>query len=124
MAKRSTGMKGKTVSKKSKKAAAVPQTFKDFITRYPALGESHERIAKAVDKAGPLDEKTRALIKIGICVGAGLDSAMRSHVRRAMQAGAKEQEIEQAVLLAMNTCGLPRTVAAWSWAQQQFARGM
>ncbi len=117
-------MAKKKPNTKSKKTSTVPQTYKDFITKFPALGESHERVARAVDKAGPLDEKTRALIKIGICIGAGLDSAMRSHVRRAMQAGASEQEIEQAVLLAMNTCGLPRTVAAWSWAQQQFARGV
>jgi 4-carboxymuconolactone decarboxylase len=39
-----------------------------------------------------------------------------------MQAGATEQEIEQAILLGMNTCGFPRTVAAWQWAQVQFAR--
>ncbi|MCC6907441.1 MAG: carboxymuconolactone decarboxylase family protein [Phycisphaerales bacterium] len=117
-------MAKKKSSTKSKQSSAVPQTYKDFITKYPALGESHERVARTVDKAGPLDEKTRALIKIGICIGAGLDSALRSHVRRAMQAGASEKEIEQATLLAMNTCGLPRTVAAWSWAQQQFARGV
>jgi len=124
MAKRKSSTKSAKSSTKSKKNSGVPQTFKDFITKYPALGEAHEKVARAVDKVGPLDEKTRALIKIGICIGAGLDSAMRSHVRRAMQAGVSEQEIEQAVLLAMNTCGLPRTVAAWSWAQQQFARGV
>lgn len=122
MAKRSSAKKPS--SKRSKSGAGVPQTFKDFITEYPALGEAHERIARAVAKAGPLDEKTCALIKIGICIGAGLDSALRSHVRRAMQAGASETEIEQAILLAMNTCGLPRTVAAWSWAHEQFARGV
>lgn len=122
MAKRSGA--NKPPAKKSKNASAVPQTFKDFITKYPALGEAHERIARAVETVGPLDEKTCALVKIGICIGAGLDSALRSHVRRAMQAGATEVEIEQAILLAMNTCGLPRTVAAWSWAHEQFARGV
>ncbi len=122
MVKRSTSKK--TAPKKGRSNSAVPQTFKDFITKYPALGEAHERVAKAVEKAGPLDEKTCALIKIGICIGAGLDSALRSHVRRAMQAGANETEIEQAILLAMNTCGLPRTVAGWSWAHEQFARGV
>ncbi len=122
MTKRSSAKKPS--SKKSKGSAGVPQTFKDFITKYPALGEAHERVARAVEKAGPLDGKTCALIKIGICLGAGLDSALRSHVRRAMQAGATKVEIEQAILLAMNTCGLPRTVAAWSWAHEQFARGV
>ena len=101
----------------------IPGTFKAFIEKYPALGEAHESVAKAVDAAGPLDRKTCELIKIGICVGAGLESALRSHVRRAMQHGATEVEIEQALLLAMNTCGFPRTVAAWSLAHQQFERG-
>lgn len=101
----------------------VPGTYKQFIKKYPELGKSHERIATAVEAAGPLDVKTLSLIKIGICVGAGLESALRSHVRRAIQNGAKNAEIEQAVLLGMNTVGFPRTVAAWSWAQQQFERG-
>jgi hypothetical protein len=29
-----------------------------------------------------------------------------------------QAEIEQSILLAVNTCGFPRTVAAWQWAQQ------
>ncbi|NOG54539.1 MAG: carboxymuconolactone decarboxylase family protein [Planctomycetes bacterium] len=101
-----------------------PKTYRDFISKYPALGNAHDMVANAVDEAGPLDAKTCALIKIGICVGGGLESAMRSHVRRAMKHGATVAEIEQAVLLAMNTCGLPRTVAAWTWAHQQIARGV
>lgn len=113
--------KTKTTGKKTGKKN-VPATFKDFITKYPALGRAHEEVARAVDEAGPLDPKTLALIKIGICIGAGLESALRSHVRRALQHGATQEEVEQAILLAMNTVGFPRTVAAWSWAHQQFER--
>lgn len=109
--------------KKSAKVS-VPGTFKAFVAKYPALGRAHETIAKAVDESGPLDAKTLALIKIGICTGAGLESALRSHVRRAMQRGATTTEIEQAILLGMNTVGFPRTVAAWCWAHEQFRRGM
>ncbi len=109
-----------TASGKTK--GGVPGTFKAFVTKYPALGRAHESVAKAVDEAGPLDAKTLALVKIGICIGAGLESALRSHVRRAMHHGATSAEIEQAILLAMNTVGFPRTVAAWSWAQEQFKR--
>ncbi|MFN7021130.1 MAG: carboxymuconolactone decarboxylase family protein [Phycisphaerales bacterium] len=111
----------RSASKKSK--GGVPGTFKAFITKYPALGKAHEQVAKSVDDAGPLDAKTLALIKIGICIGAGLESALRSHVRRAMQHGATATEVEQAILLGMNTVGFPRTVASWSWAQKQFKRG-
>ena len=107
-----------------KKDTNVPGTYREFVTKYPALGRTHESIAKAVESAGPLDAKTLALIKIGICIGAGLESALRSHVRRAIQHGADPAEVEQAILLGMNTVGFPRTVAAWSWAQEQFARGV
>ena len=100
----------------------LPATFKAFIQKFAALGEAHEQVAKAVDAAGPLDRKTCELIKVGICIGGGLESALRSHVRRAMQHGATETEVEQTVLLAMNTCGFPRTVAAWQWARQQMER--
>lgn len=100
----------------------LPATFKSFITRYAGLGRAHEDIAKIAESAGPLDAKALALIKIGICIGAGLESALRSHVRRALQHGAKPAEVERAILLGMNTVGFPRTVAAWSWAQEQVTR--
>lgn len=101
----------------------LPKTFKDFVARFPAIGQAHESVAKAVDTYGPLDRKTCELIKIGLAVGAGLETATRSHVRRAMEHGATEKEIEQAILLAFNTCGFPRTVMAWQWARQQIERG-
>jgi 4-carboxymuconolactone decarboxylase len=103
-------------------SAKLPGTFKAFIKRFPALGKAHEAVAKAALGAGPMDKKTCELVKIGISLGAGLESALKSHVRRAREAGAGEQEIEQAIILGMNTVGFPRTVAAWSWAREQFER--
>ena len=99
-----------------------PKTFQQFVARFPVLGEAHQRVGREVESLGPLGAKECALIKIGISLGAGLESAVRSHVRRATQAGATREEIEQAILLGMNTVGFPRTVAAWSWANQQFER--
>lgn len=120
---------GVSVAKKVRRSGAsgpapgkVPGTYRSFIARYPKLGQAHEQVARAVEQAGPLDARTLALIKIGICVGAGLESALRSHVRRALQHGASHSEIEQAILLGMNTVGFPRTVAAWAWAHEQFKR--
>lgn len=100
----------------------IPGTFKRFIERFPTLGKAHEEVARAVEQDGPLERRECELVKIGICVGAGLESALRSHVRRALEAGASEHAIEQAIVLGMNTTGFPRTVAAWSWAHQQFER--
>lgn len=100
-----------------------PGTFARFIERFPELGMAHDLVDRAAGE-GPLDAKTCSLIKIGLAIGAGLESAVRAHVRRALQNGATEEEIEQAIMQAMNTVGFPRTVAAWSWARQQFDRGV
>ena len=107
---------------KSDKSSKIPGTFKRFVAKYPALGKAHEEVARAAQAAGPLDKKTCELVKIGISLGAGLESALKSHIRRALEAGASREEVEQAILLAMNTVGFPRMVAAWSWAQEQFER--
>lgn len=109
---------------RKKKSKKLPGPFKAFIAKYAALGKTHEQIAQLVDRSGPLDQKTCELIKIGICMGAGLESALRSHVRRAMEARVNKRAIEQALLLGMNTLGFPRTVAAWTWTQEQFRRGV
>ncbi len=100
----------------------LPSTYRELVEQFPAITAAHDSMARAVEKSGPLDEKTCALIKIGVSVGAGLESALRSHVRRAKHAGASDQEIVQAVFQGMNTIGFPRTVAAWSWARIQFER--
>lgn len=100
----------------------LPGVFKRFSARFPELVALHEQTARTVESQGELDEVTCELIKIGICLGAGLESAMRAHVRKATQAGATPAQIEHALMLGMNTCGFPRTVAAWSWAQEQFDR--
>lgn len=99
-----------------------PQTFKELMRRFPAITDAHEALSQATLASGPLDPQTCALIKLGISVGAGLDSAVRSHVRRAKAAGASQEAIEQAILLGMTTIGFPQTVRAWSQAQVQFER--
>ena len=103
-------------------ADKLPGTFKEFCRRFPELGRLHQETGEALARVGPLDRKTSELVKIGLCVGAGLESALRSHIHRAMKHGASEAEVEHAILLAMTTCGFPQTVRAWSWAQVQLER--
>ncbi|MBA3313020.1 MAG: carboxymuconolactone decarboxylase family protein [Planctomycetaceae bacterium] len=107
---------------RSSTTSKLPGTFKQFCEKFPDLAAAHDAMTAAALAAGPLDAKTCSLIKIGVSLGAGLESAVKSHVRRASEAGATPTEIEQAILLAMTTVGFPRTVAAWSWARQQFER--
>jgi len=54
-------------------------------------------------------------VKLGIAIGLRAEGAVRSHAGRAHEAGATRQEIEQVVLLAITTAGLPAAVAAFTW---------
>ena len=61
----------------------LPKTFRAFAAKFPGIAQAHEQVARVAEQAGPLDRKTCELIKIGISFGAGLESAVKSHVRRA-----------------------------------------
>jgi len=94
---------------------AIPKRFKKFKEEYPKVASAYETLGNAVHEAGPLDEKTRALMKLGISAGARLEGGFHSHVRKALDAGVTKEEMVHAVLLALPTIGLPSMMAALSW---------
>ncbi len=98
-----------------RKASAPPKSYQQFKKEFPAVVEAYERLGEACHWLGPLDPKTRELIKIGIALGAGLESATRSHVRRALEAGATPEEVRHAALLATTTIGFPSMMRAMTW---------
>lgn len=95
--------------------AAVPKRFKKFTQDYPQVAKAYEELGDAVHSAGPLDEKTRALIKLAISTGARLEGAVHSHARKALKAGCTPEEMRQVALLSLPTIGLPSMMAALSW---------
>jgi AhpD family alkylhydroperoxidase len=99
---------------------AVPKRFKKFTEEYPEVASAYEALGKAVHAAGPLDSKTRSLIKLAVSTGARLEGAVHSHARKALEAGTTKEEMKQAVMLAMPTIGLPSTMAAMSWLDDVF----
>lgn len=94
----------------------VPKRYKRFMDEFPDVGKSYEEMGDAVHKAGPLDDKTRALIKLAISTGARFEGAVHSHTRKALKAGCTKEEIRHAVMLSLPTIGLPSMMAALSWA--------
>ena len=88
---------------------------------FPVLSQSltlieYEVMGKAAHAGGPLDAKCRELIKLGMAIGARLEGAAHSHVRKALAAGVTPEEIRPAAVLAISTLGLPTTVMALTWA--------
>lgn len=94
----------------------LPKRYEKFMETYPAVGQAYRELGDAVADAGPLDAKVRALVKIGISIGSRQEGATRSHVRKAMEAGATPEEIRHAILQATTTVGFPNMMAGLSWA--------
>ncbi len=93
-----------------------PKRYQDIKAKYPDILDAYEKLSSATKKAGPLDEKTVALIKLGISIGARAEGATHSAVRKALKAGASPEEIRHAVFLSTTTIGFPNMMAALSWA--------
>jgi len=93
----------------------LPQPFEDFGRQQPQVYAAYEALAKAAHEAGPLEERTRRLVKLAIAIGARLEGAVRSHTWQAREAGISEAEIDHVVLLSLTTIGLPSMIAARTW---------
>ncbi len=97
--------------------------------RYPrwflALRNKHEEFIKAVEdlgkvtrQEGPLDEKTSHLIQMAASAAIRSEGAVHSHARRAINAGAKPEEIYHSIILLTSTIGFPNVAAALSWVEE------
>ena len=83
--------------------------------RYPSVWSAYEQLGGAVAEGGPLDAKTRRLVKLALAVGCGSEGAVHSHVRRAVAEGMTTAEIRHVMLLAIPSLGLPAAVKAMTW---------
>ena len=92
-----------------------PKNYQLIHTKYPKLMKALEDAGKAAKKAGPVDVKTGHLIQLAASVALRSEGGVHSHVRRALKAGAKEEEIYHTIALLISTVGFPTAAAAFSW---------
>lgn len=93
----------------------LPKRFERFLKDYPEVAVAYEKLGETVHEAGPLDEKTRVLIKLAISAGAKMEGAVHAQVRKALKLKIKKEEIRHVVLLTIPTLGFPAAMAVLSW---------
>lgn len=93
----------------------LPARYVQFQKRFPRVFEAYDALGAATAESGPLDGKSRALVKLGLAVGGQMEGAVHSHTRRALEAGCSKEEIRHVVLLATTTLGFPSMIKALSW---------
>lgn len=82
---------------------------------YPKVWERFTELANACHDAGPLDEKTRRLVKLALAIGAGTEGGTHSAVRHAREGGITIKEMEHVAMLSITTIGFPAGGRALSW---------
>ncbi|BDU72757.1 carboxymuconolactone decarboxylase family protein [Mesoterricola silvestris] len=91
----------------------IRENLDAMIAKHPEIYEAYERYGRAVhEQGGPLDERTRWLIKLAVSASQGLAKAQITHMAKARAAGCTGEEIEHAILLIAPTAGFPRMMEA------------
>lgn len=93
----------------------LPSGASKLAQRHPEVWESFTELGERCAEAGPLDGRTRHLVKLALAAGAGLEGAVHSHARRAIAEGITAEEIRHIALLAIPTLGFSTAVRAMTW---------
>ncbi len=96
----------------------LPKVYEKFSNQFPEVLNDFKQLGQTCREAGPLDQKSQDLIKLGIAIGANSRGGVMSNTRKAMEAGATAEEIAHAVLLAVTTTGFPNMIAAMGWVDE------
>ena len=93
----------------------IHKIFTRFKEEFPEVHARHEALGKEVhEKAGPLGENSRWLIKIAISAACNHKRALATHIRKARAAGVSDEEIKHALLLLIPTAGFPTFMKAYA----------
>lgn len=87
----------------------IEKNLKYLTENHGEIYEAYEHFGRLVhEKGGPLDEKTRWLIKIALSTDNQYEYALRTHILKALKSGCTKEEIEHAILLVAPTSGFPK----------------
>jgi alkylhydroperoxidase/carboxymuconolactone decarboxylase family protein YurZ len=100
----------------------LPDTYQRVTQQYPELMKHYEALGQASRRAGPLNAQVVELVKLGMCIGAGLEGGAHASVRKALAAGCTPEELRHAALLAVTTLGFPSTARARAWVEDVLAK--
>ncbi|HHX51406.1 MAG TPA: carboxymuconolactone decarboxylase family protein [Clostridia bacterium] len=88
----------------------IESNLKYFTDKHGSIYEAYEDYGKKVHYEGPLDEKTRWLIKVALSTACQYEFALQTHIIKAIKSGCTREEIEHAILLVAPTAGFPKTM--------------
>jgi len=98
--------------------AKYPDNYTWLTKTFGKVLKAHQALGKEVQAAGPIKGKQAQLIQLAAAAATRSEGAVHSHVKRALEAKAKPEEIYHTLVLLTSTIGFPATAAALSWARE------
>ncbi len=93
----------------------IHDIFTQFKKEFPEIYAGHEALGKEIhENSGPLNEKSRWLIKIAVSAACNHKRALETHIRKAKAAGVTDEEVTLALLLVIQTAGFPTFMKAYA----------
>ncbi|MFZ5719178.1 MAG: carboxymuconolactone decarboxylase family protein [Pseudomonadota bacterium] len=89
----------------------------------PALWAALQALGREASEAGPLDARTRRLVRLALAVGVGSEGATHSHSRRGLAEGLTPAELEHVAWLAVTTLGWPQAIRGLTWIRDETRPG-
>ncbi len=103
-------------------ATRIPTAIERIGQVSTTAAESFAGLRGAIDEAGPLERKYRELINIAAFATARIESGFKTHLGRALDAGASAEEARQATLLTFgSTLGIGPVTEALRWLDEVLA---
>lgn len=86
--------------------------LKYFTEHHEDIYNAYQNYGRLIhEEGGPLDEKTRWLIKVSLSTECQYPRALRTHILKALHCGCTKEEIEHAILLVAPSAGFPKTMS-------------
>ncbi len=100
----------------------LPNQYMGIRKRFKKYFNALNNLGKAAKASGPLDERTAQLIQLAAAATVHSEGSVHSHARRALEAGAKPEELYHALMLITSTIGFPTVSAAIAWVDDVLAK--
>jgi 4-carboxymuconolactone decarboxylase len=94
----------------------LPDQYLSIKKRFTKFFTAAKNLGKEASAAGPINAKTAQLIQLAAAAAIRSEGSVHSHVKRAIDEGAKPDEIYHALILTTSIIGFPSVSAALSWA--------
>ena len=101
----------------------LPSGAARIANRHPEIWAAYQTLGAACADAGPLDARTRRLVKLALAVASESEGAVHSHSRRSADDGLSKEELLHVALLAIPSIGLAKAVAAMTWIEDVLKDG-